>query len=64
MELIEIKTDAAQESQELLDCMSDMVTQLRAKSARGCDESAALLEALRDDLYTLLASAKESADVG
>ena len=49
-----IQTDAAQECHELMGMLSELIAELRAKAARGDDDAAALIETVRDTLYTEL----------
>lgn len=48
-----IHPDAAQEAQEWLGRLSDRVSELRARDARGDDEAYLDLEALRDELVAV-----------
>ncbi len=50
----DIRTDPAQECQELMGALSDHVSMLRERAARGDDEAGSVLTTIRDTLYSEL----------
>lgn len=47
-----------QETQELLGMLSDAVSELAAKDARGDDDAQEMLRVVRDEAYSLLADVR------
>jgi hypothetical protein len=52
----------AQETHELIAMLHDAVSELAAKDARGDDDAQEMLRLVRDEIHTLLADVRASAD--
>lgn len=51
-----------QETHELIGMLSDAVSELAAKDARGDDDAQEMLRLVRDEIHTLIADIRASAD--